>query len=87
MRRALLALGDVIGASFVIRAMIELATLDYGDSASYRDDWVGPSLVGVLARCTAFPGRAPAARHDLAMAPPPAPPRIGKSTASENEVR
>jgi hypothetical protein len=29
--------------------VLELVTIDYGDASSYRDDWGGPSLLGVLA--------------------------------------
>jgi len=32
----------------VIRGAVELATVHWGDPASYRDDWGGPSLLGVL---------------------------------------
>ena len=49
MKAALIALAVVIGTYFVVRAAVELVTVDYGDPASYRDDWGGPSLVGVLA--------------------------------------
>lgn len=39
----------LVGAYLVVRAIIELVTIDYGDIASYEKDWGGPSLVGVLA--------------------------------------
>jgi hypothetical protein len=39
----------LVGVYFVVRAVVELVTIDYGDAASYEDDWGGPSLVGVLA--------------------------------------
>jgi hypothetical protein len=39
----------VLGAYLVIRAIVELLVIDYGDPATYRNDWGGPSLVGVLA--------------------------------------
>jgi hypothetical protein len=39
----------LVGAFLVVRAIIELVTIDYGDSSSYEDDWGGPSLIGVLA--------------------------------------
>jgi hypothetical protein len=45
----LIVVAYAIGAYFVIRATIELATIDYGNPSSYRDDWGGPSLVGVIA--------------------------------------
>jgi hypothetical protein len=39
----------VVGAYFVVRAAVEVVMIDYGDAASYRKDWGGPSLLGVLA--------------------------------------
>jgi hypothetical protein len=39
----------IVGTYLVIRAVVELVTIDYGDASSYRDDWGGPSLLGVLA--------------------------------------
>jgi hypothetical protein len=32
----------------VVRGAIELATIHWGNPASYRHDWGGPSLLGVL---------------------------------------
>lgn len=49
MRVAVIVIAYFVGGYFVIRAAVELATIDYGDSSSYRDDWGGPSLIGVLA--------------------------------------
>jgi hypothetical protein len=49
MRRALIAAAVVVAAYFVVRAIVELFTVDFGDPASYRSDWGGPSLIGVLA--------------------------------------
>jgi hypothetical protein len=49
MRKALLTLAVVAGAYFVARGVAELFLIDYGDPASYRHDWGGPSLFGVLA--------------------------------------
>jgi hypothetical protein len=43
-KRALVILGYVIGAYLVLRAIVELVLIDYGDASSYRDDWGGPSL-------------------------------------------
>lgn len=39
----------VVGAYFVVCAVVEVVTIDYGDAASYQKDWGGPSLLGVLA--------------------------------------
>ena len=41
--------GGVLGAYFVARAVAELLMVHYNDPASYRPDWGGPSLAGVLA--------------------------------------
>jgi hypothetical protein len=47
-RKVLVALGVIVGNFFIVRAVIELLTIDYSDPASYADDWGGPSLAGVL---------------------------------------
>lgn len=39
----------LFAAYLVGRAGVELVTVHYGDPASYRADWGGPSLAGVLA--------------------------------------
>jgi hypothetical protein len=49
MRRMLWAAGLVVGLYLVVRAIAELVVIDFGDPASYRHDWGGPSLAGVLA--------------------------------------
>lgn len=49
MRKALLVLAAVAGTYFVARGVTELVMVDYGNPASYRHDWGGPSLLGVLA--------------------------------------
>jgi hypothetical protein len=38
----------LVGAFFVVRAIVELVTIDDGDASSDEDDWGGPPLVGVL---------------------------------------
>lgn len=48
MRRVLIALGLIVGIFFIVRAVVELFTIDYSDPSSYADDWGGPSLAGVL---------------------------------------
>ena len=45
----LLVLGGGLAAYLVGRGTVELATVHYGDPASYAKDWGGPSLAGVLA--------------------------------------
>jgi len=48
MRRALLVVGAVVAAFFIVRAIVEVLTIRYGDPSSYEHDWGGPSLIGVL---------------------------------------
>ena len=38
----------LLGAFFIVRAVVELLTIDYSDPSSYAEDWGGPSLAGVL---------------------------------------
>jgi hypothetical protein len=47
MRRIVIALGVIVGV-FIVRAVVELLTIDYSDPSSYADDWGGPSIAGVL---------------------------------------
>jgi hypothetical protein len=49
MRKVFWVLGAVLGVFLVGRAIAELFTIDFGDPATYRNDWGGPSLAGVLA--------------------------------------
>lgn len=49
MRRVALGLLVVIGGYLVVRAVAEPFVIDMSDPASYRNDWGGPSLTGVLA--------------------------------------
>lgn len=49
MRSALRIFATVLGAYLVVRGVVEFFTIDYGDPSSYRNDWGGPSLLGVLA--------------------------------------
>ena len=48
MRRTSIVIAFIVGAYFVVRAVVEVATIDYRESSSYRHDWGGPSLAGVL---------------------------------------
>jgi len=41
--------GLIIGLYLIGRAIVELFVIDMSDPASYRDDWGGPTLLGVLA--------------------------------------
>lgn len=39
----------LVGAYLVIRGIAEPFLIDVSDPSTYRDDWGGPSLAGVLA--------------------------------------
>jgi hypothetical protein len=43
-----IALGLIVGFFFVVRAVVELLTIDCSDPSSYAHDWGGPSLAGVV---------------------------------------
>lgn len=49
MKRVFVALAYALGAYLVVRAAVEPFVIDVRDPGTYRDDWGGPSLVGVLA--------------------------------------
>jgi hypothetical protein len=48
MRKVAWGIGIMLGLFFLVRAIAELVVIDFSDPATYRDDWGGPSLVGVL---------------------------------------
>lgn len=48
MRRILTVLGVLAGGYLILRALAEPFVIDVTDPATYRDDWGGPSLAGVL---------------------------------------
>jgi hypothetical protein len=48
MRRALWFVALTFGLFLIARAIVELFVVDMGSPASYRNDWGGPSLFGVL---------------------------------------
>ena len=48
MRKVAWGIGIVLGLFFLVRAIAELVVIDFSDPATYRDDWGGPSLIGVL---------------------------------------
>jgi hypothetical protein len=48
MRRVTITLGVIVGVFFIVRAVVELMTIDTSDPSSYAQDWGGPSLWGVL---------------------------------------
>jgi hypothetical protein len=47
--RLLKVLGLLAAAYLILRAIAEPFVIDMNDPASYRNDWGGPSLAGVLA--------------------------------------
>jgi hypothetical protein len=49
LRRIGTALLLVLAVYLVGRAVVEVAAVDPGNPADYRDDWGGPSYLGVLA--------------------------------------
>jgi hypothetical protein len=40
--------GLALGLFFIVRAVAEPFVIDMSDPATYRNDWGGPSLLGVL---------------------------------------
>lgn len=48
MRSFGVVLGLIVGIFFIVRAVVEVFTIDYSVPSSYADDWGGPSLAGVL---------------------------------------
>lgn len=48
LRSVAIVVGVLLGIFFIVRAVVELATIDYSDPSSYATDWGGPSLAGVL---------------------------------------
>ncbi|GAA5177320.1 hypothetical protein GCM10023322_01750 [Rugosimonospora acidiphila] len=49
MRKFLLVPGVILGLYLFGRAIVEPFIIDFGDPTTYRHDWGGPSLAGVLA--------------------------------------
>jgi hypothetical protein len=49
MKRAALIAAMVVGLYLTGRAVAELFVIHWSDAGSYRNDWGGPSLAGVLA--------------------------------------
>lgn len=48
MRRILAGIGVLLGVYLIFRAVAEPFVIDMTDPATYRSDWGGPSLAGVL---------------------------------------
>ncbi|WP_203836967.1 hypothetical protein [Winogradskya humida] len=55
MKRLGVVLLWIVGLYFVGRAVVEPFVIDLSDPATYRNDWGGPHLIGVLA-VHALPG-------------------------------
>lgn len=49
MKQVALILGVILGIYLSCRAIAEPFVIHWGDPASYRADWGGPSVAGVLA--------------------------------------
>ena len=49
MRKVGVVAAFILGLYLIGRAVVEVVLIDYGNPDSYRLDWGGPSLVGVLA--------------------------------------
>lgn len=49
MKKIAMIVGMVVGLYLVGRAIAEPFVIDVTDPATYREDWGGPSLLGVLA--------------------------------------
>jgi hypothetical protein len=62
MQRVVIALGLIVGFFFVVRAVVELLTIDCSDPSSYAHDWGGPSLARVV-----LVGRIDLGRRDVAV--------------------
>jgi len=48
MRKAAVVVGLVLGLYLIVRAVAEPFVIDMSDPATYRNDWGGPTLLGVL---------------------------------------
>jgi hypothetical protein len=49
MRKILWLASTILGLYLVARAIAEPFVIDFGDPMTYRNDWGGPSVAGVLA--------------------------------------
>ncbi|HEY7223922.1 MAG TPA: hypothetical protein VH561_10085 [Micromonosporaceae bacterium] len=49
MRRVGFVVAFLLGLYLIVRAVAEVFLIDYGNPDSYRLDWGGPSLAGVMA--------------------------------------
>jgi hypothetical protein len=49
MRKVAIVAAWILGIYLIVRALVEPFVIDMTDPSTYRDDWGGPSLAGVLA--------------------------------------
>lgn len=49
MQKIVWVAGLIVGMYLIVRAIVEPFVIDIDDPATYRNDWGGPSLAGVLA--------------------------------------
>lgn len=49
LRRFAFGLAWLMGGYLIVRAIAEPFVIDFSNPATYRTDWGGPSLIGVLA--------------------------------------
>ena len=49
MRKFAIAAAWILAIYLILRALAEPFVIDMSDPSTYRDDWGGPSLAGVLA--------------------------------------
>ena len=64
-----------LGLFFVVRAVAEPFVIDVSDPATYRNDWGGPSLLGVLLALRTRQWRPSPSRGSWSVAAPPDAPR------------
>jgi hypothetical protein len=48
LRKVLVGLGLIVGLYLIGRAIVEPFVITFSDPSTYRNDWGGPSLAGVL---------------------------------------
>jgi hypothetical protein len=48
MRKTAIVVGLALGLFFIVRAVAEPFVIDMSDPVTYRNDWGGPGLLGVL---------------------------------------
>ena len=49
LRKLTRLLAWLVGTYFVVRAIVEPFVIDLSDPSTYRNDWGGPNVIGVLA--------------------------------------